>query len=176
MGLCPRPRTVFESVGESRYGGAGLLLSLGIRSYRCLHVSMLAQAFDAADFRLSRNSDGTVPAAAHSLRACGGAMARRRGQFSDLGYPVTKMLAHTLARAVDAADFRRSRNGDGAEAAGVHSLRACRGAIVRRRRLNAYLAFPVAPTYVGATVEKRRWAAQLSSRNLEENADCRGLS
>jgi hypothetical protein len=53
-------------------------------------------------------------------------MARRRGQFSDLGYPVTKMLAHTLAPAVDAADFRRSRNGDGAEAAAAHSLRALR--------------------------------------------------
>jgi hypothetical protein len=77
-------------------------------------------------------------------------MARRRGQFGDLGYPVTKMLAHTLVRVVDAADFRPSRNGDGAEAAGAHSLRACEGAIVRRRRLNAYLGFPVAPIYVGA--------------------------
>ena len=77
-------------------------------------------------------------------------MARRRGQFSDLGYPVTKMLAHTWAPAVDAADFRPSRNGDGAEAAGVQSLRACWGEIVRRRRLNAYLRYPVAPTYVGA--------------------------
>jgi hypothetical protein len=74
----------------------------------------LARAVDAADFRLSRNGDGTVRAAAQSLRAYGGAMARRRGQFGDLGYPVTKMLAHTLARAVDAADFRLSRNGDGA--------------------------------------------------------------
>jgi hypothetical protein len=45
----------------------------------------LAWAGDAADFRLSRNGDGTVPAAAHSLRECGGAMARRRGQFADLG-------------------------------------------------------------------------------------------
>ena len=112
---------------------------------------MLARAVDAADFRLSRNGDGTVRAAAHSLRACGGAMARRRGQFGDLGYPVTKMLAHTLAPAGDAADFRLSRNGDWAEAAGAHSLRACGGATARRRRLNAYLWFPVAIyTYVGA--------------------------
>ena len=46
---------------------------------------MLAWAVDAADFRLSRNGDGAVPAAAHGLRACGRAMARRRGPFADLG-------------------------------------------------------------------------------------------
>ena len=94
MGLCPRWRTVCQSVGE---------------------------------------------------RWCDGA-----SSLAILGYPVTKMLAHKLARVVDPADFRLSRNGDGAEAAGAHSLRAGREAIVRRRRLNAYLGFPVAPTYVGA--------------------------
>ena len=36
------------------------------------------------------------------------------GRLPILGYPVTKMLEHTLARrAVDAVDFRPSRNGDG---------------------------------------------------------------
>jgi hypothetical protein len=55
------------------------------------------------------------------------------GSLATLGYPVTKMLAHMLVWAVDAADFRPSRNGDGAEAAGAHSLRAYRGAIMRRR-------------------------------------------
>ena len=35
------------------------------------------------------------------------------GRLPILGYPVTKMLAHMLARAVDAVDFRPSRNGDG---------------------------------------------------------------
>ncbi len=58
------------------------------------------------------------------------------------------MLAHTLARAVDAADFRLSRNGDGAEAAAVHSLRACGGAMARRRTLNAYLESSVRPDHV----------------------------
>ena len=62
---------------------------------------------------------------------------RARGLFADLGYPVTEMLAHImmLARAVEAADFRPSRNGDGTVPAGAHSLRACRGAMARRRRL-----------------------------------------
>ena len=92
----------------------------------------LARAVDVTDFRPSRNGDGTVPAAAHRVRACRGAMARRRGQFADLGYPVTKMLAYALARAVEAADFRSSRNGDGTVPAGAHSLRACRGAMARR--------------------------------------------
>ena len=111
---------------------------------------MLAREVYVPDSRLSRNGDGAVPAVAHSLSECRGAMVRWRKQFGDLGYPVTKMLAHKLARVVDPADFRLSRNGDGAEAAGAHSLRAGREAIVRRRRLNAYLGFPVAPICVGA--------------------------
>ena len=104
MGLSGLPRTVCERVGERWRDGAGSLAILGIRSLRCLHTRWRGRR-DAADFRLSRNGDGTVRAAAHSLRACGGAMARRRGQFGDVGYPATKMLAHTLARAVDAARF-----------------------------------------------------------------------
>ena len=43
--------------------------------------------------------------AAHSLRECRGAMARRGGPLPYLGYPVTPMLAHMLPRAVGAADF-----------------------------------------------------------------------
>jgi hypothetical protein len=35
-------------------------------------------------------------------------MARRRGPFAYIGYPVTKMLAHTLARAVDGRSTRRT--------------------------------------------------------------------
>ena len=35
------------------------------------------------------------------------------GSLPILGYPVTRMLAHMLARAVDAVDFRPSRIGDG---------------------------------------------------------------
>ncbi len=70
------------------------------------------------------------------------------GSLPTLGYPVTKMLGHTLARTVDAADFRLSRNGDGAETTAVHSLRACGRAMAPRRRLNAYLRYPVAPMHV----------------------------
>ena len=40
---------------------------------------------DGIDFRPSRNGGGSRPAAAHSLRECGRAMARGRRQFSDLG-------------------------------------------------------------------------------------------
>ena len=87
------------------------------------------------------------------------------GSLAILDYPVTTMLAPTLARAVDAADFRLSRNGNGAEAAGSHSLRACREAMARRRRLNAYLGFGRTDIVCWreldvtrfSTVEKRRW-------------------
>jgi hypothetical protein len=49
---------------------------------------------------------------------------RARGQFADLWYPVTKMLGHTLARVVDAADFRLSRNGNGIVPAAAHGSRS----------------------------------------------------
>jgi len=107
---------------------------------------MLARAVDAADFRPSRNGDGTVPAGAHSLRACQGAMAVRRGQFADLRYPATPTLAHMLTRAVDGTAFQPSRNGDGAVPAGAHSLRACQGALARRRGQFADLRYPVTPS------------------------------
>ena len=71
------------------------------------------------------------------------------GRLPILGYPVTRMLAHMSAWAVDAADFRLSRNGDGAETAAVHNRRECGRAMARRRRLNAYLRYPLAP-FLGA--------------------------
>ena len=53
---------------------------------------------------------GAAIAGAHGLRECERAMARRRRQFADLGYPLTPMLAVVLARAVDGTDFRPSTN------------------------------------------------------------------
>ena len=46
---------------------------------------MLARAADGPDFRTSRNGRGRAAAAAHGLRERGRAMARRRGQVTDLG-------------------------------------------------------------------------------------------
>ena len=69
-----------------------------------------------------------------------------------------------FAREVDGTDFRLSRSGDGAEPVASHSLPGCRGATVRRRRLSAYLGFPVADACwreedvtLFSSVEKRRW-------------------
>ena len=93
MGLCRLPCIVFGRLGKRWRDGAGSLPILGYPVTRMLE-HMLARAVDAVDFRPSRNGDETVPAAAHSLRACRGAMARRRRQFADLGYPVTPMPAH----------------------------------------------------------------------------------
>jgi hypothetical protein len=84
MGLCRLPRTVGERVAERCRDGAGSLPILGYPVTKML-VHMSAWAVGAAAFRLSRNGDGAVPAAAHKLRECEGAMARRRGQFVDLG-------------------------------------------------------------------------------------------
>jgi hypothetical protein len=46
-----------------------------------------------------------------------------------------------LVPEVDGTDFRLSRRSDGAEPVAAHSLRECRGAMERRRRLYAYLGF-----------------------------------
>ena len=104
------------------------------------------------------------PVAAHSMRECPEAMVRRRRLNAYLGFPVTPRLARMCAREVDGTDFRVSRHGDGADPVAAHSLRACRGAMVRRRRLNAYLGFPVADACwreedvtLFSSVEKRRW-------------------
>ena len=96
-----------------------------------------------SDFRPSGNGDGAAPAGACSLRGCESAMARRRGQFAYIGYPVMPMLAHKLARAVNETDFRPSRNGDGAEPAGACSLRGCESAMARRHGQFAYIGYPV---------------------------------
>ena len=110
---------------------------------------VLAREGDGTDFRPSRNGDETVPVAAHSLRACRRAILRRRRLYAYLGYPVAPRLARVVAREGEGTDFRPSRNGDGAEATGAHSLRAYCGAMVRRRRLYAYLGVSVAPMHVG---------------------------
>jgi hypothetical protein len=84
MGLCRLARTVCERVGERWRDGVGSLPNLGYPVTKML-AHMLARAVEAADFRPSRNGDGTVPAGAHSLRAYRGAIVRRHGQFADLG-------------------------------------------------------------------------------------------
>ena len=74
---------------------------------------------------------------AHGLRERGRAIARRRSLFADFGYPVTIMLAHIAAWAVEGAVFRPSRSGSGSGLAAAHGLRECGRAITRRRGLFA---------------------------------------
>ena len=68
---------------------------------------MLAREGDGTDFRPSRNGDGTVPVAAHSLRACRGAMTRRGRLYAYLGYPVAPRLARMMVWLVDVTDANR---------------------------------------------------------------------
>jgi hypothetical protein len=106
-------------------------------------VCMLAWAVDGTDFRASRSGGESEPAAAHSLHGCGRAMAQRRGQFAG-----PRVSGHTDACTHVGVGGRRnrfSRNGDAADPVAAHSMRECRGAMVRRRRLNASLGFPVTP-------------------------------
>jgi hypothetical protein len=120
------------------------------------------RAYDGADFGPSRNGDGTVPAVARSLREYGRAMARRRGQFADLGYPVTPMLARKLAQVVGATDFGPSRNGDGTEPAAARRLRECGRATARRRGQLADLGYPVTPMVAHMIAEHVTIARRLS--------------
>ena len=94
MGLCQLARTVSESVEERWRDGVGSLLTIGFRSLRCFaHNATCTYAWEVnvTDSRPSRNGDGTVPAAAHSLRECRGAMVRRRKQFAYDTFPLTSM-------------------------------------------------------------------------------------
>ena len=108
---------------------------------------MFPWADNGTDFGPSTNGDGDVPAGAPSMRESGRAMARRRGQYADLRFPVTLMLASMFSWAVDGTDFQPSRNGDGAMPAGAHSMRECGRATARRRGRYADLRYPATPSF-----------------------------
>jgi hypothetical protein len=134
MGLCRLARTVCERVGERWRDGAGSLPSLGIRSHRCLHTCWrgrsMGQIFDHRE-----TVTGLCRLARTVCESLGERWRDGAGSLPILGYPVTPVLAHMLARAVDGTDFRPSRNGDGAVPAGAHSLREFGRAMARQRRL-----------------------------------------
>ena len=124
LGLCRCRRTVCAEVGNRWRDGAASLLTMGFNHTdactTCWHGKLTCPILDCLETvmglcRLPRTVCESV-----GQRWCDGA-----GRLPILGYPVTKMLAHTLVWAVDAADFRLSRNDDGAVPAAAHSLRAC---------------------------------------------------
>jgi hypothetical protein len=80
------------------------------------------------------------------VRECGRAMARRHGQYADLRYPVTPMLASMFSWADNGTDFGPSRNGDGAVPAGAPSVRESGRTMARRHRQLADLRYPATPT------------------------------
>jgi hypothetical protein len=88
-GLHRLPRRVCESVGERWRDGMGSLLTIGFRSLRCF--ARMCMEVNVTNSRPLRNGDGTVPAAAHSLRECRGAIVRRRKQFAHDTFPLTPM-------------------------------------------------------------------------------------
>ena len=74
-----------------------------------------------------------MPAAAHSLRECRGAMARPCRQLAYLGYPVTPMVAHMLARAVGAADRSTTEKRRRERAGGCPDVHAYDCTVMRER-------------------------------------------
>ena len=107
-GDCARGRAQSKRVSESMCATAQTVQFADLGSpVTPMLAHMSARAVDGTDFRASRSGGGREPAAAYSRRECGRAMARRRGQFADLGSPVTPMLAHMLARPI--LDFRHLR-------------------------------------------------------------------
>ena len=67
-GVCPRPRTVCESVGERWRDGVGHFRTLGIRSHPMLAHMLARGGRRGRFFRPPRSGGGSVPVAAHSLR------------------------------------------------------------------------------------------------------------
>ena len=106
--------------------------TLGIRSHRCLHACWRGRSMGPIfDHREAAAGVCGLP-----RTVCESAGERWRdgaGRLPDLGYPVTPMLAHMLAWAVDGTDFRPSINGGGSVRAAAHGLRECRGAMAQWR-------------------------------------------
>ena len=89
------------SVGERWCDGAGSLLTLGIRSLRCLHPCWRRRSIgQILDHRETVMGLCRLP-----RTVCESVRERWRGLFADAGYLVTPMLEHMLARKVDATDF-----------------------------------------------------------------------
>ena len=110
MGLCRLARTVCEHVRERWRDGAGSLPTFGIRPHRRLHPCFrgrsMGQIFNHREMVMPVGAVQTVPAGAHSLRESWRAMARRRGQFADLRYPVIPTLAHMLDPGLQPYSYR----------------------------------------------------------------------
>ena len=99
------------------------------------------------------------------------------GSLPDLRYPVTPMLAHMLARAVEGTDFRASRSGGGSEPAAAHSLNGCGRAMAQRRGQFAgpsVSGHTDACTHVGAGGRGNRFSS--IEKRRRECAGCRARS
>jgi hypothetical protein len=151
-GLAQRARVCQQLMGRRRMVFAYLGYPVIPRLAR-----MLARGVDGTDFRPSRSGGGTVPVAAHSLRACRRAIAQRGRLHAHLGFPVAPRLARMLAPEGDGTDFRPSRSGGGTVPVAAHSLRACRGAMAQRGRLHAYLGYPVITRLARMLVREGDW-------------------
>jgi hypothetical protein len=116
------------------------LLTSGIRSYRGLHACWpswsMGPIFDCRETEVR-----LCPRPCSVCEHVGERWSDEAGWLLIRSY----RGLHACWRLVDGTDFRLSRNGDYADAVAAHSLRECRGATVRRRRLNAYLGFAVTP-------------------------------
>ena len=133
-GLRPRGRAqsarVPESDGATARAGCQ---TLGIRSHRCLHACWRGRSMGP----IFDHREAAAGVSGRPRTVCESAGERWRdgaGRLPDLGYPVTPMLAHMLARGGRWARFwtieERRR---GVEPASAHSLRECGGAMARRR-------------------------------------------
>ena len=67
--------------------------SVSSHAHRCLHPYFRGRSMgQISDHR--ETVMGAMPAGAHSVRECGRATTRRRGQYADLRYPVTHRRLH----------------------------------------------------------------------------------
>jgi hypothetical protein len=112
MGLCRLARTVCEHVRERWRDGAGSLPTFGIQSHRCLHPCFRGRSMGQL-FDLGETVMGLCRLARTVCERVGERWRDGAGSLPTFGIQSYRRFAHMLARAVDAADFRPSRNGDG---------------------------------------------------------------
>ena len=150
-GVCPWPRTVCESAGERWRDAAGHFRTLGIRSHPML-AHMLARGgsarpvFSTTEKRRRECARGRAQSALVPGRD--GATGRATSVPWVSGHTDACTHVGVQSNLVDYTEIRLSRNDDGAVPVAAHSLRECRGAIMRRRMLFAYLGCPVTPMHV----------------------------
>jgi hypothetical protein len=109
------PRTVCDGCGRAMARRRGQFAGPSVSGHTdaCTHVGVGGRWDRFSSIEKRRRELSRLPRTV--CESVGERWRDGAGSLPDLRYPVTPMLAHMLARAVDGTDFRASRSGGGSE-------------------------------------------------------------